>query len=79
MKIKPENLKYTTPESAYNAGELWYKKQLTNSETEEVFYQARPIFIVDKGDKVQVSASLLYKFFQKSETCIMLRNGALDS
>lgn len=78
-KIKPENPEYTTPESAYNAGELWYKKQLTNSETEEVFYQTRPIFIVDKGDKVQVSAAFLYKFFQKSETCIMLRNGALDS
>lgn len=78
-KIKPENVNYTTPESAYNAGELWYKKQLTNSETDEVFYQVRPIFIVDKGDKVQVSVPFLYKFFQKSETCIMLRNGALDS
>lgn len=78
-KIKPENVDYTTPESAYNAGELWYKKQLTNSETDEVFYQVRPIFIVDKGDKVQISVPFLYKFFQKSETCIMLRNGALDS
>lgn len=78
-KIKPENVHYTTPESAYNAGELWYKKELTNSETDEVFYQVRPIFIVDKGDKVQISVPFLYKFFQKSETCIMLRNGALDS
>ncbi|MDE5772600.1 MAG: hypothetical protein K2I06_13425 [Ruminococcus sp.] len=78
-KIKPENVHYTTPESAYNAGELWYKKQLTNSETDEIFYQVRPIFIVDKGDKIQISVPFLYKFFQKSETCIMLRNGALDS
>ncbi len=78
-KIKPENVHYTTPESAYNAGELWYKKQLTNSETDEVFYQVRPIFIVDKGEKVQISVPFLYKFFQKSETCLMLRNGALDS
>lgn len=78
-KIKLENVHYTTPESAYNAGELWYKKQLTNSETDEVFYQIRPIFIVDNGDKVKISVPFLYKFFQKSETCIMLRNGALDS
>ena len=78
-KIKPESVHYTTPESAYNAGELWYKKQLTNSETDEVFYQVRPIFVVDNGDKVKISVPFLYKFFQKSETCIMLRNGALDS
>lgn len=78
-KIKPENLKYTTPDSAYNAGELWYKKKLTNSETGEEFYQVRPIFVVDKSDRIQISAPFLYKFFQKSETCIMLRNGALDS
>lgn len=78
-KIKPENLKYTTPDSAYNAGELWYKKKLTNSETGEEFYQVRPIFVVDRGDRIQISAPFLYKFFQKSETCIILRNGALDS
>jgi len=78
-KIKPESLRYTTPDSAYNAGELWYKKKLTNSETNEEFYQVRPIFVVDKGDRLQVSVPFLYKFFQKSETCIMLRNGALDS
>lgn len=79
LKIKPENVHYTTPESAYNAGELLYKKQLTNSETDETFYQVRPIFVVDNGDKVKISVPFLYKFFQKSETCIMLRNGALDS
>lgn len=79
-KINPKNLKYTTPDSAYNAGELWYKKKLTNSETNEEFYQARPIFVVDKGENgLQISVPFLYKFFQKSETCIMLRNGALDS
>lgn len=79
VKPKPEKVHYTTPESAYNAGELWYKKQLTNTETDEVFYQVRPIFVVDKGEKVQISVPFLYKFFQKTETCIMLRNGALDS
>ncbi|MDE6035718.1 MAG: hypothetical protein K2G36_07405 [Ruminococcus sp.] len=78
-KIKPENVPYTTPESAYNAGELLYKKQLTNSETDETFYQIRPIFVVDNGDKVKISVPFLYKFFQKSEICIMLRNGALDN
>lgn len=79
-KIKVEDLEYTNPDSAYNAGELWYKKEMTNSETNEQFYQPRPIFIVDKGeDGVKVSVPFLYKFLQKSETCIMLRNGALDS
>ena len=76
---KPKDVKYTTSDSAYNAGELWYKKKLTNSETNEEFYQVRPIFVIEKGDKLQVSVPFLYKFFQKSETCIMLRNGALDS
>ncbi|MBE6873190.1 MAG: hypothetical protein E7493_04710 [Ruminococcus albus] len=80
IKIKPENVKYTTPEGAYNAGELWYKKKLTNTETCEEFYQVRPIFMVERNDgKMDVSVPFLYKFFQKSEICVMLRNGALDS
>lgn len=80
MKLtKPKNVKYTTPDSAYLAGEFWYKKKLTNSETGEEFYQIRPIFIVDKGDRIQVSAPFLYKFFQHYETCIKLCNGALEN
>lgn len=78
-KIKPENVMYTSPDSAYNAGEFWYKKKLTNSETGEEFYQVRPIFIVDKGEKIHVSAPFLYKFFQHHETCIRLCNGALEN
>lgn len=80
MKLtKPQNVKYTTPDSAYLAGEFWYKKKLTNSETGEEFYQIRPIFIVDKSDRIQVSAPFLYKFFQHYETCIKLCNGALEN
>lgn len=78
-KIRPENIKYTNPDSAYNANEYWYKKKLTNSETGEEFYQVRPIFVVEKGDRLVVSAPFLYKFFQHNETCIKLCNGALEN
>lgn len=78
-KMSLKDVKYTTPDSAYNAGELWYKKKLINSETNEEFYQIRPIFVVENGDKLKISVPFLYKFFQKSENCILLRNGALDS
>ena len=76
-KMSLKDVKYTTPDSAYNAGELWYKKKLINSETNEEFYQIRPIFVVENGDKLKISVPFLYKFFQKSENCILLRNGAL--
>lgn len=78
-KINVDAIKFTTPDSAYKAGERWYKTKLTNSESGEEFWQVRPIFILEKDGKLTVMASFLYKFFQMSETCVMLRNGALDS
>lgn len=78
--INANNLSYTTAESAYNAGELFYKKKLINPETGTEFWQARPIFIVgDTEKKPYVSIPYLYKFFQRSERCICLKNSALKN
>ena len=76
---RASDVSYTTPDSAYNAGKLWYKKKFVNAETNEEFYQVRPIFVVDNGEKISISVPFLYKFFQKMEKCIILRNGALGS
>jgi len=74
------DIKFTNPEAAAKAGEKWYKVKLTDKDSGEEAYHVRPIFIVERKDEsLEVSAAYLYKFFQLSEKCVMLRNGALDS
>jgi P4 family phage/plasmid primase-like protien len=75
-----DNVKFTNPETAAKAGEKWYKTKIVNPDTGEESEQLRPIFIIDRHDgNLEVSAAYLYKFFQLTEKCIMLRNGALDT
>lgn len=76
--MNPNEIKYNSPDTAYANGELWYKKKIV-TETNDVTYQIRPIFIIDKGNKIEVSSAFLYKFFQLSEKCVILENSSLDS
>ncbi len=76
--MNPKDVKYTTANSAFKAGELWYKKKQTIIQTNEEFEQIRPIFIIDDKERTKVSVPYLYKFFTMSNICVMLRNNASD-
>ena len=63
---RASDVNYTTPDSAYNAGELWYKKKFVNAETNEEFYQVRPIFVVDNGEKNQHFSTVSVQIFSEN-------------
>ena len=78
--MEKDKITHTNAEAAAQAGAKWYKAKVVNPDTNETSEKIRPIFIDAKKDgTLEVVASYLYKFFQMSEKCVMLRNGALDS